>query len=196
MTKTKPDSHAAVKKPSNAPKHLADTTAGKIKEGVKKIATKTRESMTQAANPNTDADESPQRYAESRIVESTEYAVDRMKPSSRGTRSRTDPKRTVKQEPDLKPIRDPGRELTAQEPMDASALRERKPLSHLEARNPIAHKPLRGEADELFRSKVREYPVEISRKTVTVSSVELKESKLRSDGFTQVKAPAIRRGHN
>ena len=78
--KTKPDSKTtAKKKPSNAPKQIADKTARKANEGVKKAASKTRESMTQKANPNTDADESPQRYAENRIEESTEYAAERLK---------------------------------------------------------------------------------------------------------------------
>ena len=78
--KTKPDSKTTTKKkPSNAPKQIADKTARKANEGVKKAASKTRESMTQAANPNTDADESPQRYAENRIEESTEYAAERLK---------------------------------------------------------------------------------------------------------------------
>ena len=78
--KTKSDSKTtAKKKPSNAPEQIADRTTKKAKEGVKKAATKTRESMTQAANPNTDADESPQRYAENRIEESTEYAAERLK---------------------------------------------------------------------------------------------------------------------
>ena len=78
--KMKSDSKATTKKkPSNAPKQIADRTAKKAKEGVKKAATKTRESVAQAASPNTDADESPQRYAENRIEESTEYAADRLK---------------------------------------------------------------------------------------------------------------------
>lgn len=76
--KTKPDAMKTEARPAIASKQIADKTVKKAKEGIGKAAAKTKQSMTQAASPNTDADESPQRYAESRIAESTEYAAERL----------------------------------------------------------------------------------------------------------------------
>lgn len=101
--KTKPSSGSAAKvkgKPSKAPKQIPEKAARKTKEAVTKASREAKEILRRQANPKSDAEESPEQYAENRIEQSTEYAADRLKPSSRGTRSRTDADRLTRQEPE------------------------------------------------------------------------------------------------
>jgi len=100
--KAKPASNSAAKvkgKPSQAPKQIPEKAVRKTKEAVTKASREAKEMLRQHVNPKSDAEESPEQYAESRIEQSTEYAVDRLKPSSRGTCSRPDPERMARQEP-------------------------------------------------------------------------------------------------
>lgn len=74
-TKQKPETDESPKvkgKPLDAPKKAAKKT-------VKKAEMKARETVKEQAKPTSDTDESPERYAENRIEQSAEYAMDRTK---------------------------------------------------------------------------------------------------------------------
>ena len=77
--KQKPEANESPKvkdKPSNAPKKAAKKT---VKKTVQKAEMKARETVKEQAKPTSDTDESPERYAENRMEQSAEYAVDRTK---------------------------------------------------------------------------------------------------------------------
>ena len=75
--KPEPDEKPKVKgKPLDAPKTAAKKT---VKKTVKTAEMKAKEAVKEQAKPSSDADESPERYAENRIEQSAEYAVDRTK---------------------------------------------------------------------------------------------------------------------
>lgn len=85
-------------KPLDAPKKAAKKT---VKKTVQKAEMKARETVKEQAKPTSDADESPERYAENRIVQSAEYAVDRTKEQLKPSRhrSRRDTHEQTKEEP-------------------------------------------------------------------------------------------------
>jgi hypothetical protein len=99
--KQKPETDESPKvkgKSSNAPKKAAKKT---VKKTVQKAEMKARETVKEQAKPTSDTDESPERYAENRMEQSAEYAVDRtkeqLKPSHH--RSRRDSHEQKQDEP-------------------------------------------------------------------------------------------------
>lgn len=85
-------------KPIDAPKAAAKKT---VKKTVKTAEMKAKGAVKEQAKPTSDADESPERYAENRIEQSAEYAVDRTKEQLKPTRHRTERKsdRSSQEEP-------------------------------------------------------------------------------------------------
>ena len=63
-------------KPASTPKKAAEKT---VKKTVQKAEMKARETVKEQTKPTSDTDESPERYAENRMEQSAEYAVDRTK---------------------------------------------------------------------------------------------------------------------
>ncbi len=97
--KPEPDEKPKVKgKPIEAPKAAAKKT---VKKTVKTAETKAKEAVKEQAKPTSDADESPERYAENRIEQSAEYAVDRTKEQLKPSRHRSERKadQSSKEEP-------------------------------------------------------------------------------------------------
>ena len=97
--KPEPDEKPKVKgKPIDAPKTAAKKT---VKKTVKTAEMKAKEAVKEQAKPSSDADESPERYAENRIEQSAEYAVDRTKEQIKPSRHRSERKadQSSKEEP-------------------------------------------------------------------------------------------------
>ena len=86
--KPEPDEKPKVKgKPIDAPKTAAKKT---VKKTVKTAEMKAKEAVKKQAKPSSDTDESPERYAENRIEQSAEYAVDRTKEQLKPSHHRTE----------------------------------------------------------------------------------------------------------
>ena len=165
--------------PSKAPKKNPKKTVRKTREAATKASRKAKEILRQQTNPKSEAEESPEQYAEGRIEQSTEYAVDRLNPSSRGTRLRSDTERLTRQKYDERfSARDT---MVSTEPRqrttDQPQLRTEQVPSHSEPTFEQEKQIFRTETNiRSLREKPQNHPTEPIREAELTASPNIREA--------------------